>query len=159
MCVRGSVLTFPGEGWGGKGDLNAQPTKSEKDIKMDISDSIEAAQLTSAHRQAAGKQAVVCLTLMDLMLRDLLQKMFRRTSKLETQARSSHPGSSALGGGGPSGKARTVDCMHGQKTAWEDLGSLGLQGQAHGKACSKMAPLSAGLIDTHASPFWAAGAL
>jgi len=58
----------------------------------------------------------VCLTLMDLMLRDLLQKMFRRTSRLETQARSSHPGSSSRGGGGPGGNARTVDCMHRQET-------------------------------------------
>ena len=64
----------------------------------------------------AGKQADVCLTLMDLMLRDLLQKMFWRTSRLETQARSSHPGSSSLGGGGPGGNARTVDCVHRQET-------------------------------------------
>lgn len=47
---------------------------------------------------------------MDLMLRDLLQNMFLRISRLETQARSSHPGSLSSRGGGPGGNASTVDC-------------------------------------------------
>ena len=44
------------------------------------------------------------------MFSDLLQKMFLRTSRWETQAWSSQPGSSSLGGGGPRGNASTVDC-------------------------------------------------
>ena len=49
------------------------------------------------------------LTLIDFMFRDLLQKMSLRTSRLETQAWSSHPGRSSLSGGGPGGNANTVD--------------------------------------------------
>ena len=46
-------------------------------------------------------------TLIDFMFKDLLQKMFLRTSRLETHALSSHPGSSSLGG--PGGNAKIVD--------------------------------------------------
>ena len=63
-----------------------------------------------AHVVSAEKQLhAEGFTLMDFILSDLLQKMFLRTSRLETQARSSQPGRSSLRGGGPGGNASTVD--------------------------------------------------
>lgn len=61
---------------------------------------------TSTYGCRAGAHA-----LMESMLRERLQKIRRRTSKLLTQARSSQLGRSGPGGGGPGGNASIAACI------------------------------------------------